>query len=86
MRIYGEDANEVRFNGSIDVVHTVTIGNTGWDGALQLRTKNEQDTIFLGSTDTEAHALLGHLACIGPGRCKGRTVAPMARPFLQGGM
>jgi hypothetical protein len=59
MTIYGEDANEVRFNGSIDVVHTVTIGNTGWDGALQLRTKNEEDTIFLGSTDTEARALLG---------------------------
>jgi hypothetical protein len=59
MTIYGEDANEVRFNGSVNVVHTVTIGNTGWDGALQLRTKDEEDTIFLGSSDTEAQALLG---------------------------
>jgi hypothetical protein len=54
-----DDTNEVSFDGSITVVDTATIGGSGYNGGLQLRSADEDNTIFLGSTDTEAHALLG---------------------------
>jgi hypothetical protein len=59
MIIYNEDVNKVHFNGSIDIVHAVTIGDTDWDGALQIRNSDNKDTIFVGSTESEAQALLG---------------------------
>jgi hypothetical protein len=39
--------------------NTLTIGGSGQDGGLQLKTADGDDTIFLGSDDKEAHALFG---------------------------
>lgn len=54
-----DDQNTVSFDGSMTVVHAITAGGTGFDGALQLRAADGDNTVYLGSSDSETTVQVG---------------------------
>ena len=54
-----DGSNEVGFDGRVTVEDQVEIGGSGLFGSLQLKASDGVNTIFLGSTQTEATMAMG---------------------------
>ena len=54
-----DDANEVGFDGRITVEDQVEIGGSGAFGSLQLKASDGVNTVFLGSSPSDATMLVG---------------------------